>query len=62
MSTAAVLHNVNCELQALVTRRLAMTAANHEAIAREESLPYGEKAFDELAGAIRACSVDPQNV
>lgn len=62
MSTraAAVLHNAEVGLQSLVTRRLAMVAANHAAEVQDQPIPYGEEHFDALAAEIRAsCWVDP---
>lgn len=48
----AQIHNADVELQQLVTKRLAMVAANHEAELRGESPKYLEADFDHVAELI----------
>lgn len=65
MSTRAlaILQNAEVELQALVSRRLAMVAANHASELEEKAPPYTEAHFDALAAEMRAsCWVDPTTV
>lgn len=55
---AAILHNAEVDLQELITRRLAMVAANHAAETANEPIPYGHEDFERLARVMNACKVN----
>lgn len=55
----AILHQARVELEALVTERTAMIAANHAAEHRGEGPKYSEQDFRALAERIRGTWVDP---
>lgn len=57
--SAAILHNLRVDIEALVTERLAMIAANHAREFRREPPKYDEQAFMELEKRIRGCGIDP---
>lgn len=48
----AQIHNAEVELQQLVTRRLAMVAANHECELKSQPPRYLEADFEQLATQI----------
>lgn len=58
--SAAILHNLEVELQALVSRRLAMVAENHACELKDQPPTYTQEHFDALAAEMRAnCWIDP---
>jgi len=54
--TQAILFQARCELEALITRRESIVAANRQSPGGE---PYGPHYFDELERMIRAIAPDP---
>lgn len=60
--SAVRLHNAHVELQALISRRLAMVAANHASEFDGRSPEYTEAHFDALVAQMRECWIDPGTV
>lgn len=55
----AMLLRIRCEMEALVSQRLAMIVANTYCTMQNVLPAYGETAFDENAAALRAIAPDP---
>jgi hypothetical protein len=57
----AQIHNAEVDMQALITKRLAMVAANHAAEIAGEPMKYSEEDFERLAEEIRGTAVPQEH-
>ena len=57
----AQLMHIRCELEALISERCGMSAANYQSSHRGESVAYTENAFYVNAEAMRAIAPNPHD-